>query len=177
MLVRMSTRTAPTSRPHAATVSVRSWALAIATAFAAAGGASAQSQATGTTRAAITMSAGLTVPYRFYVRQRAPLRVVEQRQGVTEYELELEAASNVTWRLALEGPLDSDSGFSARTEVQDELGVWQPLARGGAPVVVASQRPPCNPTPLRLRVRVYDDATIVALRTPRFVMGTAAGAF
>jgi hypothetical protein len=108
-----------------------------------------------------------------HVRQVAPARVVDRRAGMIEVELSLEAASNVAWRLTMAAPLAQDSVTLARTEVQDASGVWRRLDRAN-PITVVGERPPCNPSPITVRVRLYDDAQIAAVSATRFMMDTAA---
>ena len=151
---------------------------ALVLSYAAFGGASgrglqAQSANAGRAKASIQVSARLVVGYRMHVRQVAPARIVERSAGMIEVELSLEAASNVAWRLTMAAPLAQDSVAFARTEVRDASGAWRPLD-GASPVTVVGERPPCNPTPITVRVRLYDDAQVAALSAPRFMMDAAA---
>ncbi|HKS06296.1 MAG TPA: hypothetical protein VJR92_08300 [Gemmatimonadaceae bacterium] len=133
----------------------------------------AQAASAGHTKTAIQVSASLVVGYRMHVRQIAPARIVERNAGMIEVELSLEAASNVAWRLTMAAPLAQDSVAFSRTEVRDASGAWRTLDRANS-VTVVGERPPCNPTPITVRVRLYDDAQIAALSAPRFMMDTAA---
>ena len=125
-------------------------------------------------RASLQVSANLVIGYRMHVRQVAPARVVDRSDDMIEVELSLEAASNVAWRLTMSAPMAQDSVSMGRTEVQDASGVWRRLDRSNPPVTVAGERPPCNPTPITIRVRLYDGAQLAAVSAPRFMMDSAA---
>lgn len=121
----------------------------------------------------LRVSAQMVVGYRMKVREIAPPRVVERSPGVTELELHLEAASNVAWRLTIAAPIAHDS-VTPRIEVRDGAGVWHGLDRAGPGVIAVAQREPCNPTPITVRIRVYDSGA-ASFATPRFMMDIAGG--
>lgn len=133
----------------------------------------AQESSVATNGTSLRMSAQMVVGYRMRVREVAPPRVVDRAPGMTELELNLEAASNVAWRLTIAAPVAQDSA-TQRIEVRDAAGTWQRIDRFGPGVLVVAHREPCNPTPLTIRVRVYE-ASVASFATPRFTMDVAGG--
>jgi hypothetical protein len=151
------------------------WCVLVLAALSVTKSASAQAGAVGIGRASLALSAGFVVPTRLDLRQPASLRIVAVSDGETEYELELVAAANVSWRLVLASPFVDRAGGDVATAVRDDMGVWHSMQPGGAPIVVVGERGPCNPTVVAVRLRVRAQGSSI-LDPPRFTMGTALAA-
>ncbi len=124
-------------------------------------------------RASLVIPVSLTIGPRLLLVSAGAATIAARTPAGVELELPFTVAANVPWSISVGLPARSD--VREPIQVMDDRGRWRTLT-AGASIRVIGRRDPCEPTLIRVRVRLPSNAKPGMTDAFRFAIEAADGA-